>query len=88
MKIWIATQEEDSQCYNLIGKSKESVLRQIEDEDSCLHYEELYYVEIPKMTAFEMFAYFTGEGGGRSPYCYNVLATYKRAKDGVFNKIK
>ena len=65
LTVWIATQNEDSQCYNIIGKTKKSVLEKIAGLASRDSYETPKKVEIFYNDAFDLFEYVTSEGGGR-----------------------
>jgi hypothetical protein len=63
LTVWIATQNDDAQCYNVIGKTKKSVLEQI--AGLANRYEAPKKVEIFYNDAFDLFEYVTSEGGGR-----------------------
>jgi hypothetical protein len=61
---WVAVRTDDSPCYSLIGKTKKSVLEQL--EHSFGEYEPVVKKEIYYKDAFDLFVWATSEGGGRS----------------------
>ena len=68
--VWIAVQEGDSACYNLVAKTKKACLELIAANDRDNPSGESYY-EAPKKReivykdAFDLFYQVTDEGGGR-----------------------
>jgi hypothetical protein len=72
IKLWIATQEQDSSCYNLIAKTKKELLQQIE-KHSHVRYCEIAQVESNFRDAFDMFDWVTSENGGRSIYTFDKI---------------
>ena len=60
---WVAERNDDSPCYSIIGKTKKSVLEQL--EHSFGEYEPVVKREIHYKDAFDLFSWVTSEGGGR-----------------------
>ncbi len=69
LTVWLAEQNADSQCYNLIGRTRKEVRAQIEkrlaEGESIDTYGEPVKVVIEYADAFDLFDRLTGEGGGR-----------------------
>lgn len=74
LKFWMAAQEEDRDCYNIIGRTKKEVIEEVRSSD---RYKTLYHLEIEYKDAFELFEKATNEGGGRNVYIANVLSVRK-----------
>ena len=72
LKIWIASQSEDSSCYNLISKTKKDLLIQIKKHDH-IKYNTIGLYEIFYNNAFDLFDYVTSESGGRNPNIYKKI---------------
>ena len=72
LKLWIATQNEDSSCYNLIAKTKKELLKKIA-ANSHTQYDEIAQVEATFKDAFDMVDWVTGESGGRETYTFDKV---------------
>ena len=72
LKLWIATQTEDSSCYNLIAKTRKELLNKIKD-NFHVQYETIGQYEIIYKDAFHLFEWVTGEGAGRNT-SYKILS--------------
>ena len=67
LTVWIMTQDEDSECYNIIAKTKKAALEEAADRPRT-KWSEPKKMEIHYRDAFDLFALATSEAGGRSPY--------------------
>jgi hypothetical protein len=82
LQLWIATQENDSECYNLVSTTKKNLIEQM-NEHNPLDYKAVAKVEIRAASSFEFFELVTGEGGGRAPEAYDIRDWYTvRIVDG------
>lgn len=68
LTYWVASVIDDADCYSIIGKTRKSVLEQIEQVSSPERYETPVKKDIYYKDAFDLFAWVTSEGGGRT-YC-------------------
>lgn len=64
LTVWIATQEGDSQCYNIVARTKKEALEQMRHR-GFFDFAAPRKVVIEYKDAFELFTMVTGEGGGR-----------------------
>lgn len=67
LTYWIAECLNDAPCYSLIGKTKKSVVEQVEQNPHG-RYAAPIKREIEYKDAFDLFEMLTGEGGGRVNY--------------------
>jgi ribosomal protein S18 len=67
LTVWIAEQYSDSQCYNIVARTRKAALEQIAERD-WVKFEQPKKVEIDYKDAFDLFEYVTSEAGGRSIY--------------------
>jgi hypothetical protein len=67
LTVWIMTQNDDSECYNIIARTKKDALAQAAARTYCTWSEPKRMV-IEYKDAFDLFDLATGEGGGRSEY--------------------
>ena len=65
--VWIMTQDSDSECYNIIARTKKDALAQAAAR-TYTTWSEPKRVEIHYKDAFSLFELATSEAGGRSPY--------------------
>lgn len=65
LTVWIATQDYDNKCFNVIGKTRKSVLEQLAQRDDAHLYNAPVKVDIFYKDAFDLFEYVTSENGGR-----------------------
>ena len=67
LTYWVASCTDDADCYSIIGKTRKSVLEQLEqygpDRFEAPVKKVIFYSD-----AFDLFALATSEGGGRT-YC-------------------
>ena len=66
LTVWIAEQNSDSACYNIVGKTKKEVLHKV-----AVHggkFEAPVKVVINYKDAFDLFERLTDEDGGRHIY--------------------
>lgn len=74
LKLWIAKQDSDSACYNLLSKTRKGLLAQIKQQ-SHVTYHTIERVQITYKDAFDLFEWVTGEGGGRDG-AYTTLSEH------------
>jgi hypothetical protein len=67
LTVWIAPQDQDRTCYNIVARTKQDALAQIAANQST-RYEAPKKVVIEYRDAFDLFERVTGAGGGRSTY--------------------
>lgn len=67
LTVWIAEQNSDSQCYNIVAKTRKSALEQIAERD-WVRFAQPKKVVIEYKDAFDLFEYLTSEAGGRNVY--------------------
>ena len=67
LTYWIATQESDSPCYNIVSKTKKECLAKMKDFDAFV-WEGPFKSTIVYADAFDLFAWVTSEAGGRRQY--------------------
>lgn len=67
LTVWIAEQNEDSPCYNIIARTKKDALAQIASRPSR-EFEAPRKIDIYYKDAFELFELTTGESGGRAGF--------------------
>ncbi len=67
LTFWIATQESDSPCYNIISKTRKECLAKMQ-EYTEFEWDGPYKSTIVYADAFDLFAWATSEGGGRRIY--------------------
>jgi len=65
LTVWIAEQHDDHNCYNVIGRTRKSVLEQLETRSDSNRYDAPKKVVIQYKDAFDLFDWLTSEGGGR-----------------------
>jgi hypothetical protein len=63
-RCYIAEQDEDSHCYNIIARTKKELIKKME-ESSHVTFFSAAYVELIYNDMFDMVDILTGEGGGR-----------------------
>lgn len=68
LTVWIATQSADSQCYNVVARTKKAALEQIANSYRPSEYSAPKKIVIEYKDAFDLFEYVTGEAGGRHEY--------------------
>ncbi len=76
LTVWIAEQEDDHNCYNIVAKTKKECLAKVKEWSSGninTTYKELFKCEIECKDMFDFFEMLTAEGGGRSPYSMKIL---------------
>lgn len=66
MIMWIAIQENDGDCYNLITKTKSELLKKLKQETS--HYSEAYQMDVDCSNIFALLENVLGEGGGKNEF--------------------
>jgi len=66
LTYWVAPIKYDSDRYSIIGKTRKSVLEQLDQTDSPEHYETPVKKELYYRDAFDLFEWVSGEGGSRS----------------------
>lgn len=66
LTVWIAEQNSDSTCYNIVGKTKKEVLHRVANHGGA--FEAPVKVVIEYKDAFDLFERLTDEGGGRHIY--------------------
>jgi len=79
IKLWIATQEQNSSHYNLIAKTKKELLQQMA-KYSHVRYDEIAQVESTFRDAFDMFEWVTSESGGRSIYTFDKIISKQKVQ--------
>ena len=67
LTVWIMTQDNDAQCYNIIAKTKKDALAQAAARTYCT-WSEPKRMEVHYRDAFDLFEMATSEDGGRSEY--------------------
>ena len=67
LTVWIMTQDSDSECYNIIARTKKDALTQAA-ERTYTTWSEPKRMEIHYKDAFSLFELATSEAGGRSEY--------------------
>ena len=65
LTVWIAVQHDDADCYNVIGRTRKSVLEQLKNRFDSNRYDAPKKVVIQYADAFDLFSWVTSEGGGR-----------------------
>ena len=80
LRVWIAQQDGDSSCYNLIGKTKKSVTEQLSKAWNKEQFHTLVHIEIEYQGAFDLFDLCTSEIGHRDTGIGNVLKESKLNK--------
>ena len=83
MIIWLATQEHDNPCYNVMKKSKSEIidfLQQYYDRDPDFYkrypYNNVYKLEINYSNVFDLLDGLLGEDGGKDQYMGKRLAKF------------
>jgi hypothetical protein len=66
LTYWVAACNDDADCYSIIGKTRKSVLEQLEQVSSPERYEAPVKKEIFYRDAFDLFSWVSSEGGSRS----------------------
>jgi hypothetical protein len=67
LTVWIAEQNRDSQCYNIVARTRKSALEQIA-ERGWVKFDQPQKVVIEYKDAFDLFELLTSEAGGRNIY--------------------
>lgn len=67
LTVWIMTQDSDSECYNIIARTKKDALAQAAAR-TYTTWSEPKRMVIEYKDAFDLFDLATGESGGRSEY--------------------
>lgn len=67
LTVWIMTQDDDNQAYNIIAKTKKDALEQA-SKRTYTEWSEPKRMTIHYRDAFDLFELATGEAGGRSEY--------------------
>lgn len=62
LTVWIARQNDDSDCYNIVAKTKKDALRQIAERTE-FEWEPPYKLEIVYKDAFDLYEWLTSEAG-------------------------
>ena len=65
LTVGIAVQHSDSDCYNVIGRTRKAVLEQLEKRSDAKHFSCPKKMVIQYKDAFDLFDWVTSEGGGR-----------------------
>ena len=97
MKVWLAIQETDSQCYNLLHKTKKDLLKDLETDSNYRwqEFEDVFQLDIDTSDIFKLICYLTDENGGRHQYMgiydsriarYEIIS--KHGKLGLIRKEK
>ena len=90
MIVWIAIQENDNQCYNLIERSKKDLVAAIQRNIAYLEYneyKEAWKVDIDASDVFKLLKHAVSEDGGCDQYLGEPVAHYKVNDDLTFTKI-
>jgi hypothetical protein len=64
LTFWIAEQHEDSDCYNLVARTRKALLVMM-SERPHVRYDAPKKVVVEYKDAFDLFDWVTSEGGGR-----------------------
>lgn len=67
LTVWIAAQEGDATCYNIVARTKKDALAQMAQRSDTAWSAPIKRV-IEYRDAFDLFEYLTSEGGGRHEY--------------------
>jgi hypothetical protein len=67
LTLWIAEQNEDSPAYNIVARTRTDALAQIKERPHTA-WDAPRKVVITYKDAFDLFAWVTGENGGRHAY--------------------
>lgn len=67
LTVWIMIQDQDSECYNIIARTKKDALAQAATR-TYTKWSEPKRMEIHYQDAFSLFELATSEAGGRSEY--------------------
>lgn len=67
LTVWIMTQDQDSECYNIIARTKKDALAQAATR-TYTKWSEPKRMTIHYRDAFSLFELATSEAGGRSEY--------------------
>jgi hypothetical protein len=67
LHFWVATQDDDGECYNIVAKTKKDCLAQMAARTEC-EWEGPTKSVIEYANAFDLFDWVTGEAGGRRAY--------------------
>jgi len=90
LTFWVAIQEQDSACYNLVGRTKKEVLDKITRQHYGDEYNQLAHVEIEYDNGFQLFDMLTGEGGNSYRGVIagdKILSFYIRGDKMVWKKL-
>lgn len=87
MKVWIATQETDCACYNLLSRTKKELQERLRAIETANVYREAWQIDVDTSDAFELARHLTGEDGGRGSQMGDVIAHYQIMPDGAFKRI-
>lgn len=67
LTFWIATQDSDGSCYNIVSKTKKECIAKMEANPDTV-WEGPFKSTIVYADAFDLFDWATGEAGGRRQY--------------------
>ena len=68
LTVWIAEQNHDSQCYNVVARTKKECLEKIATQYKPQDFDAPQKVVIEFKDSFDLFEYITSEAGGRHTY--------------------
>ncbi len=78
LRVYIAEQKEDHDCYNLMAKTKTGLINSME---ACDHmtFTRAAYAELSYSDAFDLMWLLTGEGCGRNlSFPFEIIREYKK----------
>lgn len=76
MIVWIAEQDGDSGCFNVVVVTQKDAINQIKTVQDHIDWKKLYKVHIDFDSIFDLFVQVTGEGRGRCANSYTILSEY------------
>ena len=89
MKVWLAIQNEDHSCYNIMARNKKSLIAELEphvnetDYKGELRFQEVYQLDVDASDVFALLDDVLNECGGKNKYMGNVVCEYTaRVKNG------
>jgi hypothetical protein len=93
MKIWIAEQNQDAMCYNLISQTKKDLIKELKhNHETNYGYpcDRAYQMDIDTSNLFKLIEHLTSEDGGRCLCMGKIVNEYKiinKAGNFSFKKI-
>ncbi len=90
MKIWLAEQDTDAECYNVIAKTKKDLLEQLGENtpnpgdyyEGYRAYKEIFQIKVNVSDLFELLDRALGEGGGKNRWLGEVIEEYTLVEKG------